>query len=254
MDNVTKSYYAIIPANIRYDSKIPPNAKLLYGEITALCNEKGYCWATNDYFARLYSVSKTSISKWISCLIDNGYIARKIEYRDGSKEIQNRYLSMVNTPIEEKLNTPLIEVNEGIEEKLNTPIEEKLKDNNTVFNNTINNTSNKYMYAFEELWNVYPRKKEKAKAYKCYQARLKDGFKADELLQAVMAYSSECKKRKTEEKYIKLAATFLGENTPFIDYMEKEVSISGTGSIKQNESNPYDIVGIVQRKRMQDLQ
>lgn len=247
MESVTKAYYAIIPANIRYDSNIPPNAKLLYGEITALCNEKGYCWATNDYFAKLYNVSKTSISKWISCLIDNGYIARKFEYKDGTKEIQTRFLSLLNTPIEEKLNTPLTKVNDGIEEKLNTPIEEKLKDNNTVFNNTINNTTNTYMCAFEELWSVYPRKKEKAKAYKCYQARLKDGYSEQDIMSATKAYAAECRKNKTEEKYIKLAATFLGPNTPFVDYIAKEVIESGNGSNQTNEPDPYDIVSLVQR-------
>ena len=65
------SYYAIIPANVRYDKKLTPNAKLLYSEITALCNKKGYCWSTNKYFAELYDVSNTSISKWISSLVDN---------------------------------------------------------------------------------------------------------------------------------------------------------------------------------------
>lgn len=60
--NVKKSYYAVIPATVRYDSSVVPGAKLLYGEITALCNEKGYCWATNDYFSRIYSVSKRTIS------------------------------------------------------------------------------------------------------------------------------------------------------------------------------------------------
>ena len=117
------NYYAIIPANIRYDADLTANAKLLYGEITALCNEKGYCWATNEYFANLYGVSKTSISKWISSLIQKEYIFSETIYKDGTKEILNRYLRIVKDPIEEKLNRG---------------IEEKLKDNNTIINNTIN--------------------------------------------------------------------------------------------------------------------
>ena len=121
------NYYAIIPANIRYDADLTANAKLLYGEITALCNEKGYCWATNEYFANLYGVSKTSISKWISSLIQKEYIFSETIYKEGTKEILNRYLRIVKDPIEEKLNR-------GIEEKL-----KDYNDNNTSINNTINN-------------------------------------------------------------------------------------------------------------------
>ena len=135
------NYYGIIPSNVRYDKRLTPNAKLLYSEITALCNDKGYCWANNKYFADLYEVSTTSISKWISSLIEFGYLTSAINYKEGTKEILHRYLRLVIDPIEEKLNTP-------IEEKLNTPIEEKLKDNNTINNNTINNnTINKKTYS-----------------------------------------------------------------------------------------------------------
>ena len=81
--NNKKSYYAIIPANIRYDKDIPANAKLLYGEITALTNEKGYCWATNNYFAELYGVSVQSISGWIKTLKDKNYITTEIIYKEG---------------------------------------------------------------------------------------------------------------------------------------------------------------------------
>ena len=45
---------------------ICPNAKLLYGEITALCNEKRFLLGSNEYFANLYGVTTKSISKWVS--------------------------------------------------------------------------------------------------------------------------------------------------------------------------------------------
>ena len=87
-----KSYYAIIPAFVRYDSNLTANAKLLYGEITALCNEKGYCFARNKYFADLYGVSNVSISKWINQLKDYGYIKVKMVYKGNSKEIESRQM------------------------------------------------------------------------------------------------------------------------------------------------------------------
>ena len=34
-----KSYYAIIPANVRYDNSLNANAKLLYGEIMVLVKQ-----------------------------------------------------------------------------------------------------------------------------------------------------------------------------------------------------------------------
>ena len=96
------SYYAIISANVRYDNSLPPNAKLLYGEVTALCSKDGICTASNDYFAKLYEVSKVSISKWIKLLEDKRYIKSKIIYKEGTKQILNRYLTLVNDPIKEK--------------------------------------------------------------------------------------------------------------------------------------------------------
>jgi len=71
---MSPNYYAIIPANVRYDKNLTPNAKLLYGEITALCNKEGFCWACNDYFAELYGKDVVSISRWISSLKSRGFI------------------------------------------------------------------------------------------------------------------------------------------------------------------------------------
>ena len=68
------SYFAIIPAKVRYDDTLPSGAKLLYGEISALCNERGYCWAENRYFAPVYKVSPETVSVWLGKLSEAGFI------------------------------------------------------------------------------------------------------------------------------------------------------------------------------------
>lgn len=72
------NYYAIIPSFVRYDEELTPNAKLLYGEITALCNEKGFCWASNSYFSNLYGVSERSIQMLLKQLKEKKYIEIEI--------------------------------------------------------------------------------------------------------------------------------------------------------------------------------
>lgn len=136
-----KSYYAVIPANVRYDPNLRDKAKLLYGEITALSNERGYCWATNEYFAKLYNVDKTTISKLIKNLIDNGYIKSHIIYKEGTKEIDKRYLRLCQ---------------EGIDKNDNTPIGENAKENITSINITsINNMNEREIKEINELFDSF---------------------------------------------------------------------------------------------------
>lgn len=78
-----------------------------------------------------------------------------------------------------------------------------------------------YEINFEKIWEQYPRKINKGGAYKAYQARLNAGYSEEELMQAVNNYAAECKKNKTEQKYIKHGSTFFGNSTPFVDYLDK---------------------------------
>ena len=43
-----------------YNKNISNGSKLLYAEITALTNEKGYCWANNEYFSKLTQMTVAS--------------------------------------------------------------------------------------------------------------------------------------------------------------------------------------------------
>lgn len=134
------NYYSIMPATVRYDKKLKANEKLLFSEITALANKQGYCHANNSYFAELYDVDKSTISRWINHLSKRGYLQIKTVYK--GKQIVGRKLYPNSNPIDQKVNTYGSKDEEGIDKKIKTPIDQKVKDNNTSINTTRkNNTS-----------------------------------------------------------------------------------------------------------------
>jgi len=92
------NYYAVIPADVRYNKNLSPNSKLLYAEITALCNMNGKCTASTQYFCKLYEVSRSSIQNWLKLLEVNGYITRDVKYKQGSREIESRSIKLVDNP------------------------------------------------------------------------------------------------------------------------------------------------------------
>ena len=136
MNKENPSYYAIIPADVRYDEKIIPNAKLLFGEITCLSNKEGYCFASNSYFANLYNVTPQAVSRWIKSLEDGGYIKTELIYE--GKEVKQRKIYLSNVSI--NIDRVSIKSSQGINKKLGG-YQQKVKDNNTSINNiNINNT------------------------------------------------------------------------------------------------------------------
>jgi hypothetical protein len=127
------NYYAILTADVRYSKQINANEKLLYAEITALTHKEGYCWASNDYFAELYSCTPQAISKWIKNLKDKGFISCSYIYKEDSKEIQKRVIRISSIGINNGLtgiNNDTIGINIELKGYQHT-----IKDNNTSYNN-----------------------------------------------------------------------------------------------------------------------
>lgn len=133
------NYYAILPADVRYDKRLKANEKILYSEITALANAKGYCYAKNQYFAELYDVHKNTISSWISHLCELGYLRLELIVKGDSKEIQERRIYISVPPINENIDTPQSKDLYPINENIDTPINQKIEDNITSMNNTSKN-------------------------------------------------------------------------------------------------------------------
>jgi hypothetical protein len=209
--NEHRGFYAIIPAIVRYDNQLNGNAKLLYGELTALANERGYCWATNQYFASLYNVSKRTIISWMKQLEKRKYIKIQVFYKPDSKIVDRRHIYILPFPTDTEFYTPSEEnfitygknLHEGGEENFTTPGEENFTENNTLINNTKNNTKNKknsveqsstMSELFEKVWKTYPKKTNKKKAKEQFLKKFKSEEDLDQFKKGYKDYL----------KYIKL--------------------------------------------------
>ena len=141
------TYFAVLTADVRYSKVLKPMEKLIYAEITALTNMNGQCWATNRYFAELYGVDKATVGRWIASLAKQGFITKRIKYKEGTKHIETRFISLTDQgaklmnqdisgvlisshPMDKKVHTPM-------DEKDHTPMDKKVQDNNTSFNNSL---------------------------------------------------------------------------------------------------------------------
>ena len=108
-----QGYYCVIPWKILTDKNISSTTKLLYGEISALINKEGFCWANNQHFADILNIKNTTqISKLIGDLKRLGYIYIEIDRKNGNKR-----KIWIYTPIMKKHNRYYEKTEEGIMKK-----------------------------------------------------------------------------------------------------------------------------------------
>lgn len=119
-----------IPKDIWLDENLTWMEKLLLVEIDSLDAEKG-CYASNDYFAKFFQLSKSRISDLVGQLVAKGYITTFFLYE--GKQIKRREISMV---------IPIRKFEGGIR-KTEEGYSENAQDINTLVNNTISNSTNK---------------------------------------------------------------------------------------------------------------
>lgn len=118
-NQISHNWFAVIPAEILLSKKLSSTKKLLIALISNLSNQKGFCFASNQYLSECLSISKTTISTLLTELENEKYLKRKIE-RNKKKEIISRALILNFAP-------PILK-------NQKTPILKNQKENNKVFN------------------------------------------------------------------------------------------------------------------------
>jgi len=95
-NDVFSEGWGIIPNKILHNEKLTSFAKLLYCDISSLCAQKGFCWASNSYFAKKFGKSNTTISNTLTQLepyllfTNRASGLRKIQVLSLNKDIPKR--------------------------------------------------------------------------------------------------------------------------------------------------------------------
>ena len=144
-------FWAVLPAQVRYDAQLPSTAKLLYAEISALADQRGYCFAPNSYFMKLFRISERTLQDHLRALKSGGYI--RIADGDGGSGRRKIYAGI--NPLRENPaeNCGVHNKEENKKEEQNPPKPPKGGEGE-IWDQE----------AFEALWKLYPKKKDKAKA------------------------------------------------------------------------------------------
>lgn len=245
------SFYSIIPATVRYDDSICPNAKLLYGEITALCNKQGFCWANNKYFADIYKTSIRTIQRWIEQLAKAGYIFVNYDYIEGTNRIDSRCISLAN--LATKLSWGDDKIVMGVRQNCHGGHDKDVtvypyynnKTNNTFNNRPKEGRSGSFdpNEAFENFWVKYPKKVKKKKT----QEKFIKICKTEDIFKDIMAGL---------EKYI-LSKDWKKDNGQFIPHpttwlngemWNDEIEVSNSGECQKlyeedEHGNKFDQFG-----------
>lgn len=209
----TPNYFAVIPATVRYDNTLPPAARLLYGEIAALANKEGYCWASNKYFSELYEVEERSIRRWVELLQEKKYIG---EYREGGRRRLTISTPLVDNIVQEPLKPDKNVQDSG--QKCPFYNKNNIKEYIGVWNAYSKKRGEiPYPEDFEAWYKAYPNAQDKKDTLRMWCLTLQAGATPEELFTAGANYASTVEGK--EKQYTKHSKTFLGPREPWRDFL-----------------------------------
>ena len=83
-----------IPKEIWLSKDLSTNEKILLAEIDSLGGSSDGCFASNQYFADFFDLSKDRISRLVSGLKNKGYITVELIYKEGTCEVDKRIIKL----------------------------------------------------------------------------------------------------------------------------------------------------------------
>lgn len=206
-----------IPKEIWLSTNLSVLEKVFLAEIDSLDGTEG-CFASNDYFAEFFGLSKDRCSEVISSLQKKKriqVILNKVAQNKDRRIIRGVW-AKIPRPSRQKRLDGVGENPEHITKPITKPISKT--DNDPVYTDS----------RFIVFWNLYPKKTGKGDAWKSWLKLKMTASLSEQILESVRQHI-QCRQWKSDDgRYIPNPATFLNQRR-FDDEVEK--SVSGTSKV-----------------------
>lgn len=209
-----------IPKEIWLNESLSIQEKVFLVEIDSLDNDEDGCFASNEYFANFFKLSKNRCSEIIKSLEKKGFIKISYIYKENSKAIDKRVIKLF-----EKTNRGTRDSDRGTRET-EEGYSEKCEDNNTYLNNTINNTI--YSLVIDKL-NILANKSYKSYSKKTQQlikARVNEGYALEDFYKVIENKVCTWKDDPKMDQYLRPATLF---GTKFESYLNEKLKNPNKG-------------------------
>lgn len=200
-----KDHFTVIDNTVFYDYDLSFKAKGLLCQMLSLPD--GWQFSIEG-LTKLSNDGKSAVTSALNELQEKGYFYRK-QLKNEGKFTGVEYI-VSETPLSEK---PMTE--NPMTEK---PISENPPQLNT---NTLSTKplKTKEIYTeFEKLWELYPKKQGKDKAYKSYEKARKSGTTYDDVYRGILAYREFLEAMETDMQFVKMGSTFFSQKAWEDDY------------------------------------
>ena len=194
-----------------------------------------HCFPSYTTIAKIASISRRSAQNAINELTNVGYIGKEIRIREGGKDrlsnlytIKRQYhylpapMAGDATPLGQE--APQGVAGDAMRYGAICQVSKSNEKDPPNKNNAHRNAQHDYSAAFEEFWQIYPRKAGKQAAARKYRAVRKE-YSVEELISAARNYTATVTDK--EQQYIKYASTFLGPDRWFEEYLEGVPEVGG---------------------------
>lgn len=106
MNETMPNFFTQIPSYVMSSKELNSTDKCVYGVIYTMLNVTHKCFMSNERIGNEIGLSKKTVSRTLTKLSRAGLLNIKLTYKNGTKEVDKRYITLGNIPMPQLGYTP----------------------------------------------------------------------------------------------------------------------------------------------------